>query len=215
MPEFPEISFELNYRKIVDKPTQGAILEELKRITTFNPKIYIGALWLSTYVLVRPIELINIKEEDIDVSNGIMRIIRNKEKKPKVVYLLEEDIEIIKSFPPVIDKNMFFFRHGKRKGVAKSKRGYFGKDYIAGYWKQACKNLGVEGVPLYPGTKHSTVVALGETCTPEEIRKHGTEHTNNKAFDKYLQVSAEKKRALFRQARCTTLAQRKRANDRV
>ncbi len=215
MPEFPDISYESEYRKIVDKPTQGIILEELKRITTFNSKIYIGALWLSTYVNVRPIEMIHIKEKDIDLSNGIMEITHNKEKKPKKVYLLDEDIEIIKSFPPVIDKEMYFFRHGKRKGVHKSKRGRFGKDYIYTYWRMACKNLGVEGVPLYPGTKHSTVVALGDDCTPEEIKKYGTGHETNKAFDRYFQVNAEKKRALFRKARCTTGAQRERALNSV
>ena len=216
MPEFPEISFELKFRKIVSKEIQQDILEELKRISYhINPKIYIGALWLSTYVNVRPIELINIREMDIDISNGIIQITHNKEKKPKKVYLLEEDLEIIKSFPEAIDKQMYFFRHGKRKGVAKSKRGRFGKDYLYTYWRMACRNLGVEGVPLYPGTKHSTVVALGEDSTPEEIKKYGTGHETNKAFDRYFQVNAEKRRALFRKARCTTGAQRKRALNSV
>ena len=218
MPEFPEIHFELKYREIIDKPTQQAILEEVKRISYhINPKIYIGALWLSTYTNVRPIELIHVREKDIDTSNGIMQIIHNKEKKFKRVYLIEEDLEIIKSFPVTIDKNMYFFRHGKRRGVHKSKRGRFGKDYIYTWWRRACKNLGVEGVPLYPGTKHSTVVALGndEDCTPEEIKKYGTGHRTNEAFDRYFLVSGEKKRALSRKARCTTGAQRKRANERV
>jgi integrase len=211
MPEFPDIYFESEYRQIVDKTTQGRILQELQRITEFNPKIYIGALWLSTYINVRPIELIYIREGDIDLSNGIIEITHNKEMKPKRVYLLEEDVELIKSFPQVIDKNMYFFRHGKRKGVHKSKRVQFGKDYIYTWWRKACQNLGVEGVPLYPGTKHSTVVALGDECTPEEIKKYGTGHSSGKAFDRYFQVSAEKKRALFAKARCTTGAQQKRA----
>ncbi len=216
MPEFPDITFESEYRTIIDKPTQQAILEEIKRISYhINPKIYIGALWLSIYVNVRPNELIHVREGDIDTVNGIMQITHNKERKSKKVYLLDEDVEIIKTFPRAIDKNMFFFRHGKRKGVHKSKKGQFGKDYLYTWWRRACQNIGVEGVPLYPGTKHSTVVALGEQCTPEQIKKYGTGHETNKAFDRYFQVSAEKKRELFAMARCTTGAQRKRVNDKA
>ena len=133
----------------------------------------------------------------------IMYITYKKERKPKKVYLLLEDIELIRSFPTPISRDIYFFRHGKRKGVHKSKRGQFGKDYLWKWWRDACQNLGVEGVPLYPGTKHSTVVALGEECTSEEIKKYGAGHATNAAFDRYFQVSAEKKRELFAKARCT------------
>ena len=211
MPEFPDIEFESDYMPIIDKETQQTVLQELKRITPFNRKIYICALWLSTYVNVRPIEMIHIREKDIDLQNGIMYITHNKEKRPKKTYLLDEDIELIKSFPTAIDKEMYFFRHEKRKGVHKNKRGQFGKDYVYTWWRKACKNLNVD-CPLYSGTKHSTVVALGEDYTPEQIRKWGTGHTNNKSFDRYLQVEGEQKRKLFASARCTTGAQRKVVN---
>jgi integrase len=211
MPEFPDIHFESAYQPIIDKPTQQAVLEELKRITPFNRKIHICALWLSTYVNVRPIEMIHIREGDIDLTNGIMYITHNKERKPKKTYLLDEDIEMVKSFPTPIDKTMFFFRHEKRKGVHKAKRGRFGKDYVYSWWRKACKNLNID-CPLYSGTKHSTVVALGEDYTPEQIRRYGTGHTSNKSFDRYLQVEGEQKRGLFASARCTTGAQRKIVN---
>ncbi len=213
MPEFPEIPFELGWRKTVDKATQGDILDTLKDISyTVNPKIYIACLWLSTYVNVRPIELINVKEDDISPGTGIMLIKHNKEKKPKKVYLLDEDIEIIRSFPATIG-NPYFFRHGKGKGLVPGSQ--FGPKYLNTWWTRACKEIGVEGVSLYPGTKHSSIIALGETFSPEQIKKHGSGHITNRAFDRYYQVDAAKKRELFAQARCTTVAQQKRANDKA
>jgi integrase len=209
MPEFPDIKFELGWRKTVDKATQQEIIEEVKRISyDINPKIWLGVLWLSTYVNVRPIELIHVKEKDINLEYGIMNIRHNKEQKPKMAYLLDEDVELLKSMPRGFPE-LYFFRHGKRKGVALKKRGQFGKDYLYTWWRRACKNLGVEGVPLYPGTKHSSVIALGDTSTPEEIKKYGTGHETNKAFDRYFQVDGKKKRDLLVKTRCSSGAHRK------
>ena len=53
------------------------------------------------------------------------------------------------------------------------------------YWKKACCELNVEGVDLYGGTRHSTVTALSEHFTPEEV-KGATGHTS-KAFERYFQ----------------------------
>jgi len=50
LPEFPEVSFVLGYRRTVDKATQIAIIEEVKRICP-NPKVYLGIKWLATYLV--------------------------------------------------------------------------------------------------------------------------------------------------------------------
>ena len=89
VPEFPEVSFELGWRKTVGMGTQQAILDEIYRISYhINPKIWIGIRWLCTYIKLRPGELINIREKDIDIENGLLFIPHPKEKKPKVVSLL-------------------------------------------------------------------------------------------------------------------------------
>ena len=202
MPEFPEIPFELGWRKTIDKATQGNVLECLKDMAwSTNPKIWIACLWLSTYVNVRPIEMIHVREDDISPDTGIMRITYNKERRPKVVYLLDEDVELVRSFPRAIG-NPYFFRHGRGKGLKAGER--FGPKYLNTWWMRACEKIGVEGVPLYPGTKHSSIIALGDTFSPEQIKKHGSGHATNKAFDRYYQVDAKKKRELFAVARCTT-----------
>ena len=51
---------------------------------------------------------------------------------------------------------------------------------------KACAALGVEGVTLYPGTKHSTVTALGQVLSPEQIKRGGTGHATNAAFERYM-----------------------------
>ena len=214
MPEFPDIPYEMGWRNTVDKQTQQNIIEEVRRISyDINPKIWLGVLFLSTYVNVRPIELIHVKEKDINLDYGIMNVKYNKERKPKMAYLLDDDVELLRSMPRGFPE-LYFFRHGRgRSGIRAGEQ--FGPAYLRKWWKKACENLGVEGVPLYPGTKHSTVIALGETCTPEEIKKYGTGHETNKAFDRYFQVGAKKKRELFAKSRCSSGAHRKMSNRKA
>lgn len=111
MPDFPEIGFELGFRKIIDKGTQQSILDEIYRLTYhINPKIWLAIKWLSTYISIRPGELLNLKEEDIDIKLGYFIIPHPKEKKPKLVPMIDEDIEILKSMPRGLP-SLYFFRH--------------------------------------------------------------------------------------------------------
>jgi integrase len=166
IPEFPEIRFELAFRKTVDKPTQEEILEEVHRISwDTNPKIWLGIKFLCTYISIRPGELIKVKESDLDTENGYIIIEQPKEKKPKLVPLLDEDIELIKSMPRGLP-HLYFFRHVKGSGAAKPSQ-KFGKDLLYVWWKRACANLGIEDVDLYGGTRHSSAMALRKYRTPE------------------------------------------------
>ncbi|MBW2610067.1 MAG: hypothetical protein JRC68_06960 [Deltaproteobacteria bacterium] len=98
--------------------------------------------------------------------------------------------------------HLYFFRHDRaRKGVHKKNKGQFGEKYWYKWWKKACRNLEIEGVDLYGGTRHSTVIDLGEHYTPEEIMLNGTGHTTNKAFSRYFQLKVDKKREIYRRAR--------------
>ena len=64
------------------------------------------------------------------------------------------------------------------------------------WWKKACANLGVEGIGLYGGTRHSSVTALRKFYTPEEI-KRATMHSTNQAFGRYCQTEAEGLRKIY------------------
>jgi len=190
IPEFPEVPFELGWRKIVDKATQQSILDEVYRLSEpVNIKIWVAIKWLCTYISIRPKELRDIKEGDFDFDLKVVFIRSPKgkkgEKKPKIVPLLDQDIELIKSFPTGLP-HLYFFRHGKGlKGIKAGKR--FGEHLLYEYWKKACANLSIEGVDLYGGTKHSSATALRKYRTPEEIAKphtfwHGISHYLNPYF---------------------------------
>ena len=196
MPEFPETPFELGFRTIIDKDTQAAIIDEVYRLTYHvNPKVWLGIKWLATYISIRPGELLNLREKDIDIKLGYFIIPHPKEKRPKLVPMIDEDIEILETMPQGLPE-LYFFRHVK--GISGASAGEpFGKKYLYKWWKKACRNLGIAGVDLYGGTRHSSTTALREYYTPEEIRRSGTLHSTNKAFDRYLRVNIESSREIY------------------
>jgi hypothetical protein len=190
LPEFPEIEYELGWRNTVTIEVQQAIIEEVKRISFhIEPKIWLGIKLLATYINIRPGEMRNVRERDINLESGFIHIPHPKEgskKQGKFAILDDEDIELIKSFPRSLDPDLYFFRHmTKRSGVQMGAQ--FGPKYFKKWWDKACDNLGIEGVDLYGGTKHSTATALGEILTPEEVKRGGTGSATNKAFERYFQ----------------------------
>ena len=199
MPEFPEIPFELGFRNTVSKDIQEQILVEIHRLSYhINPKIWLGIRWLCTYVSIRPGELISTREGNIDLGNGYLFIPHPKEKKPKMVPLLEEDVEVIRALPRGVP-SLPFFRHvtgisGTRENAP------FGAKYLYKWWGKACLNLGIEGVDLYGGTRHSSAKALRQFCSPEEI-KRATMHSTNKAFERYFQIEADDLRTIYGKTR--------------
>ena len=201
-PEFPKIKFKLGFRKVIDKETQEAIIDEVHRISYhLNPKIWLGIKWLATYISIRPGELVKICEEDLDLRLGLFILRHTKEGKDKQVPMLPEDKELIRSLPKGFPK-MPFFRHPK--GIRGRKLDEpFSHKYFYRWWKKACENLGVEGVDLYGGTRHSTATALRKHLSPEEI-KTGTMHSTNKAFERYLQIQNEDALNVYRVANLIT-----------
>ncbi|MGD9950751.1 MAG: hypothetical protein AB7U29_20105 [Desulfobulbus sp.] len=68
--------------------------------------------------------------------------------------MIEEDIQLLEHLPPSFPK-LPFFRHEKTCG--RSRAGApFGDHFLYDWWKRACKNLGIEDVDLYGGTRHSS-----------------------------------------------------------
>ncbi len=186
MPDMPDVQFELGWRNTIDMHTQTAIIEHIKKICP-DFKVYLGIRWLATYVAIRPNEMRNLKERHINV-NGFFVIPSPKEKKPKLVPMLQEDIDLIESMPRGLP-DLYFFRHQKGNGAAKPGQQY-GKDNFYRWWKRACKELGIEGMDLYGGTRHSSASELGKHFRAEQIRDHMTMHSTNRAFERYMQTEA-------------------------
>ncbi|MCB2226361.1 MAG: hypothetical protein KQH53_06745 [Desulfarculaceae bacterium] len=117
VPRMPKVSFELGWRNIIDLKLQARILETVEELTwKRNPRIWLGIKWLATYVAIRPGEMRNLRERDIDV-NGFFVVIKPKEKKPKLIPMLDEDIELYRGLPTPFP-DLPFFRHLARTGAA-------------------------------------------------------------------------------------------------
>jgi hypothetical protein len=187
MPDFPEISFKLGWRSIIDMETQASILDEAWKITKdVNPRIWLGIKLLSIFPKVRPGEMRNIQEGHINLKERWIFFPDPKEgDRGKFIHLADEDCQLINSFwEPKGLPHMFFFRHLQtRSGVKAGVQ--FGPKYFKKWWDKACKNLGIEGIDLYGGTRHSTVTALGKFLTPEQIQRGGTGHVSD-AFKRYM-----------------------------
>jgi integrase len=190
IPEFPEISYELGFRRTVDKDTQQKILAEIQRIAP-DLKTYLGIKWLATYISVRPNEMRTLTTGNIDLENGYFYFPSPKEKKYKSVPIIPEDIEILASFPKSAPATPFF--RNEASGLV------FSQNHFYKWWKRACRNLGVEGVDLYGGTRHSSARALRAYFSPEEI-KRATMHTSNAAFERYFRMESDDVRSIYRRS---------------
>ena len=201
-PEFPETPFELGYRNITTIETQQNILQEIKRQTYhIDPKIWLGIKWLCTYIGMRPGEMINVKEEDILLDQGMIFIRNPKEKSrkgPKLIYLNDDDIDILKKMPRGLP-HLYFFRHPA--GISGCQAGQrYGARYLYKKFKKACDVLNVEKLDLYGFSRHTTASALGDIMTPEQIRQ-GTLHSTNRAFERYFQPDARNAKKVYQAAK--------------
>ncbi len=195
MPKMPVIKYELGWRKTVSKEVQDAVVEEVHRICGGNKRIWLGIKWLCTYISIRPGELRGILEGDIDLDRRLL-VIRNhktvRAKGPKIVPLLDDDVILIRSLPKGFPDMPFF-----RRDVPSASRpvgSRFGENIFLMFWKKACNNLGITGVDLYGGTRHSTHQYLRQLGkTPEEIQRLSM-HSTSKAAMRYLEVQLDELR---------------------
>lgn len=160
-----------------------------------DPKVWLGIKWLTTYVCLRPGDLGRIREEDIDRRNRVIWIRDPKAGEPYQLPLTKTDLEALMKFLPGTS-DAPFFRHPTG--------GQYSEHHLYRAWKAACARLGVEGVDLYGGTRHSSVQALRFTHSPEQIR-WATMHRTSRAFERYFRMSPEDLRAVYEEAeQCTT-----------
>jgi len=190
VPPFPVIEFELGDRTITDLKTQRAIIDKVREISEKrNPKIWFGIDLLATYVNLRPGDLLKIKEKDIDLHHGVVTIHHPTKSKNKIktVRLLPEHIEYFSEMKEQfkVVPELKFFRH--HKGVRSQKPNTpFGPKYFKIWWDKACEKLGVQGLDLYGGTRHTSTTEIAKRAGTKNARE-ASDHKTNKAFDRYCQ----------------------------
>jgi integrase len=198
LPKFPKVKGIMNFRNVVTKQDQIRIFNKIKEMTSMsNPRIYMAVSILMTYPSVRPGELIQAKEKDFDADMQRLYLNSTKEGKRKHLPLIPEDVEMLLSLGKSLPE-MFLFRHLKGYGSAKPGEG-FGKGYLNSVWRKACNELGIDGVSIYSGTKHSTVIDMrNEQGLSKSDCKEATGHKSNKAFGRYYIVQDDKLRELYK-----------------
>lgn len=189
MPMFPAIDFELGRRKLTDWDTQEMIIATIRELSEhINPKIWFGIDMLATYTALRPDDLRRLYESSLD-AHGIL-IIHNPTKrrhKFKTIRLAEDHVNMWRhlqqQYPAMPD--MPFFRH--TTGINRVKADTpFGEKYLYKWWIKACAVVGLEGVPLYPGTKHTTATETARMLGTAAART--ASGLTNKAFDRYCEI---------------------------
>lgn len=189
MPTFPEIKFELGRRKITDWDTQEKVIAALKGICwESNPKVWLAIDMLATYTALRPDDLRRATEGSLD-SRGFLTIHNptKRKNKFKTIRLIPDHVDFWREMQrqhPALPETPFF-RH--IKGIAGTPAGsVIGKRHLNIWWKRACDVVGLDGVPLYPGTKHTTATETAKRLGTEAARN--ASGLTNRAFDRYCDV---------------------------
>jgi len=191
-PEFPNVEFNLTKRKVVDIPTQDAILQEVYKLVMHEaPRVYLAIRWLCIYVALRPVELLRLKERNVDLKLGCVTVEDHKtvrkSKEPKTFPLLPEDIELLKKLPKGFG-DMPLFRHDSAYNSNLKQGQGFGPNILYRFWKRACVNLGISDVDLYGGTRHSAMRYYREHMSTEDVLRLSF-HTVSKTGLHYVNIS--------------------------
>jgi integrase len=190
VPPFPKLSKYMGLRKIVDKETQANIIEKIKTLYVHAPKAHLGAQILATYPKIRPGELMQVTEAHLDLTDGWITIPAPKEQRePKKIKLTDKHITLLRanvSGNP--DRKLLSFEDGRP----------FGRDYLYDAWTKACRELGIEGISLYAGTKHSTATALAKVYPYKMVKEAAG--VSSRAMERYINISEEDVVALYESA---------------
>ena len=185
---------EMAFRATVDLPTQETIIQNIKEHEPF--RVWLCVKWLATYIAIRPGEMRSLTEGQIDRQRGLLIVPHPKEKRAKIIPLIQEDMELARGLPLAFNQASPFFRHETARGGGYKAGRIFGRTLLYRAWKRACARLGIEGVSLYPGTKHSTAMGLRAIYTPEQIQAQ-TLHRTGASFRRYFQTGGEDLRRLL------------------
>jgi integrase len=196
LPKWPPFDFSLEHdmerRKTVDKETQTRILQEMYLAEwEIRPRLYLGVRFLATYINLRPKELLGVTERDYNRQEGYIVIRDHKtSRRPKIVRLTQQDISLLNELPRGMS-HLPLFRHDVPCGGIKAGVG-FGQAAFYRAWKRACGKLGIKGVDLYGGTRHSSAISLYKDAgvSPEEIKK-ATGHKTSVAFTRYFKLDLD------------------------
>jgi integrase len=180
VPSLPKVEFELGWRRVTNWETQQAIVDVVREIAP--PKVWLAVELLRTYTCLRPGDITRITEADAGDVLTIWRPTKKKEGR-KTVRLLPEHAELISQLRVPALPAAPYFRHDSGR--------LWGEKYIYKWWVRACERLGIEGLDLYGGTRHTSTTELAKIAGRDGA-KEASGHQTNKAFDRYCQTQSER-----------------------
>lgn len=176
--KFPQCKKKMGMRKILDKVSQAEVVRTAYRLFSHEPMVGLGIELLATYPKIRPGELRQVRLQDLDLVSGWLTVPRPKEQDdPKRVKLIDKHVDALREVTNGNHKQyLLSFKAGRR----------FGRDYLKNAWEKTCDALGIEGVSLYPGTKHTTATDLAKRF-PNKMVKEAAGITS-RAMERYIQI---------------------------
>lgn len=182
--------FDFNETRPITIQQQLAILEWIKENCP-EQKIWFAYQTLCRNAQVRPGAFCDVKWGHIDPFNGgIIYIYRHKSRKkkcrrapaPKIAYLTDEQIAYLKTLKWGDPDEYFMTYTIQRSGVTPGKKIH--PKVINKWVKKAGEALGVD-TTCYASTKHTTATGLNQYLNREAIRRFGTQHETQEAYDHY------------------------------
>lgn len=183
--KWPDIGpVEMEFKQTVSLPMQQTIIDDIKKHEPF--RVWLAFLWQSRY-MIRPRELRDITEECVDRDRGLIILVRPKGRRPEVIKMTVEDIEITRALPVPEDKTLPFFRHeGGVSGAPVNEP--FGENQFRRACYRACDRLGIDRIQPYALLKHSTMTALGQAGFTLETIKGLSRHKTSTAALRYAHM---------------------------
>ena len=198
LPKFPAIPYELGFRKFATIEDREKVMDRVRELTYhYNPKIWLALDLGCTYSKLRPFDIRRIKEGDIDVVEGVLTIERpsksQRRRRPKVIRLRllgyhVDEFRRMKAMYPAGPATLFFRHPPGIRGVQADDP--FGKGFLYKKFKRACRDIGIDDLDMYGGTRHTTITAIGRAAGKTAARKHSG-HDTDAAFDRYCQIDDE------------------------
>lgn len=193
MPSFPEID--------VPDPDWSWCAEDVQDdILVKIPQAHLPYLIFMARQGVRPAEARALKWDCVDLSRGVVTIRRNFSLNKLRDITKAKNIRIIPLDPLVAE----MLKEMNAKGIepdsfvfTKKGRGY-SESYARKLWNSACKNVGVENLTLYQGTRHSLASQAVNRNVSLDLIGAFLGHKNPKMTKKYAHANNTGLRAVLR-----------------
>lgn len=207
MPEFPRRRHVRHTPRVVTLEVQDAILAAI-------PEDRRG-VFLAMRLGVRPGEARAFDVADYDFGSGLLTVAhamqgqsheaRRAGTKESTVGVIEVDADLrgwIEAHvrPRERLESRPLFRHPK----ARRRKGYTDRwttSSLSYEWRKACVAVGVVGVSMYPGTKHSSATAARRAGIPLDVIQRALRHRDARSTELYAELEPVTPAAIFRPKR--------------